>query len=86
MFTKLSRNKLGLVMGGTKKLNLIWKENHPPLQNDENSSLGRLNNLTRNLIRLRVQKLMIKLKEDQIREDIVERVTKSEKNVDIQKK
>ena len=29
---------------------------------------------------------MIKLKEDQIREDIVERVTKSEKNVDIQKK
>ena len=29
---------------------------------------------------------MIKLKEDQIREDIVERVTKSEKSVDIQKK
>ena len=29
---------------------------------------------------------MLKLKEDQIREDIVERVTKSEKNVDIQKK
>ena len=29
---------------------------------------------------------MIKLKEDQIREDIVERITKSEKNVDIQKK
>ena len=86
MFTELSRNKLGLVMGSTKKLNLIQKENHPPLQNDKNSSLGRLNNLTRNLIRLRVQKLMIKLKEDQIREDIVERVTKSEKNVDIQKK
>lgn len=29
---------------------------------------------------------MIKLKEDQIREDIIERVTKSEKSVDIQKK
>ena len=29
---------------------------------------------------------MIKLKEDQIREDIVERVTKSEKSVGIQKK
>ena len=54
MFTKLSRNKLGLVLGSTKKLNLIWKENHPPLQNDENSSLERLNNVTRNLIRLRV--------------------------------
>ena len=29
---------------------------------------------------------MIKLKEDQIREDIIERVTNSEKSVDIQKK
>ena len=30
--------------------NLIWKENHCPLQNNEVNSLGRLHSLTKNLI------------------------------------
>ena len=45
------REELGHGSGGYYEINSMWKENHPPLQNKESSSLGRLNNLTRNLNR-----------------------------------
>ena len=51
MFRKNSGINLGVVLGmggGDYKTNLISKENHPPLQNNGSSSLGRLRNLTRN--------------------------------------
>ena len=51
MFRKNSGINLGVVLGmggGYYKTNLISKENHPPLQNNGSSSLGRLRNLTRN--------------------------------------
>ena len=35
---------------GNYETNLIWKENHCPLQNNEVNSLGRLRSLTKNLI------------------------------------
>ena len=60
--------------------NLFWKEKRLPLQNNKSSSLGRLRNLIRNLNRLKC----LEVKQDQIREGIVERVTEREKCVDIQ--
>ena len=80
MFTK----NLGVILGGYYETNLIWIENHPPLQNNKSSSLGRLNNLIRNLNRSK-RESYDKVRQDQIRVDIVERVTESEKSVDIQK-
>ena len=51
IFMKNSENTLGLVLGGGYDTNSTWKENHQPLQNNESSSLGKLNNLIRNLNR-----------------------------------
>ena len=63
--------------------NLIWKEKRPLLQ--ILSSLGRLNNLIRILNRSKSLEDYDKVMQDQIGEGIEERVTESEKSVDIQK-
>ena len=51
MFTKKFREQIERGSGGYYETNLIWKENHSPLQNNESRSFGRLNNLIRNLNR-----------------------------------
>ena len=56
-----------------------------PLRIKESSSLGILNNLIRNLNCSKSLEPYDKVLQDQIREGIVERVTESEKSVDIQK-
>ena len=58
---------------------LIWKENHPPLQNNEKSSLGRLNNSIRNLNRSKNPEAYDKIMQKQIARGIVEKVTESGK-------
>ena len=73
------REQLGLSLGGYYETNLIWRENHPSLQNNESNSLGRLNNLIRNLNRSKSLEAYDKVVQDQIRESIVERVLESEK-------
>ena len=45
------REQLGRGPGEYYETNLVWKENHPPLRNNVSSSLGRLNNLIRDLNR-----------------------------------
>ena len=45
------REQLGRGPRGYNETSLIWKENHPPLRNNEKSNLGRLNDLIRNLNR-----------------------------------
>ena len=42
------REQNGRGPGGYYEANLIWKENHLPLQDNESSSSGRLHNLIRN--------------------------------------
>ena len=79
------REQLGRGPGGYYKTDLIGKENHPPIQNNETSSLGRLNNLIRNLNRSESLEAYDKVMQDKIREGIVEKVTESGKSIDIQK-
>ena len=43
------QKQLGRSDEGWYETNLIWKEKHPPLNNNKSGSLGRLNNLYRNL-------------------------------------
>ena len=62
------------------KINLIWKENHLSLQNNESNSLERLNSLIRNLSCSKSLEAYDKVMQDQTREGIVERVTESEKS------
>ena len=45
------QKQLGRSDKGWYETNLIWKEKHPPLNNNKSGSLGRLNNLLRNLSR-----------------------------------
>ena len=45
------QKQLGCSDEGWYETNLIWKEKHPPLNNNKSGSLGRLNNLLRNLSR-----------------------------------
>ena len=45
------QKQLGRSDEGWYETNLIWKEKHPPLNNNKSGSLGRLNNLLRNLSR-----------------------------------
>ena len=45
------QTQLGCSDEGWYETNLIWKEKHPPLNNNKSGSLGRLNNLLRNLSR-----------------------------------
>ena len=45
------QRQLGRSDEGWYETNLIWKEKHPPLNNNKSGSLGRLNNLLRNLSR-----------------------------------
>ena len=45
------QTQLGCSDEGWYETNLIWKEKHPPLNNNKSGSFGRLNNLLRNLIR-----------------------------------
>ena len=44
------QKQLGCSDEGWYETNLIWKEKHPPLNNNKSGSFGRLNNLLRNLI------------------------------------
>ena len=85
MFTKKFRKQLGRCPGGYYKTNLICKENHPLLQNNESRSLGRLNKLIRNLNRSKSLEVYDKALQGQIRKVNVGRVTESEKSVDTQK-
>ena len=55
------------------------------MQNNESGSLGRLKNLIKNLNRSKSLEAYDKFMQDKIGEGIVERVTESEKSVDIQK-
>ena len=82
---KKFREQLGRGSAGYYETNFIWKENYPPLTNNESSSLGRINNLIRNLNCSKCLEAYDKVMQDPIREGIVERVTESEKIVDIQK-
>ena len=54
--------------------NLIWKENHCPLQNNEVNSLGRLHSLTKNLIWSNKVGEYDKIIQEQINEGIIEKV------------
>ena len=45
------QKQLGRSDEGWYETNLIWKEKHPPLNNNRSGSLARLNNLLRNLSR-----------------------------------
>ena len=45
------QKQLGRSDEGWYETNLIWKEKHPPLNNNKSGSLGRLNNLLHNLSR-----------------------------------
>ena len=73
------REQLGRGPGVYYETSLIWKENHPPLRNNEKSSLERLNNLIRNLNRSKNLEAYDKIMQEQIAEGIVENVTESEK-------
>ena len=73
------REQLGRGPGGYYETSLIWKENHPPLRNNEKSSLGRLNNLIRNLNRSKNLEAYDKIMQEQIAGGIVEKVTESGK-------
>ena len=46
------QKQLGRSDEGWYETNLIWKEKHPPLNNNKSGRLGRLNNLLRNLSRI----------------------------------
>ena len=69
------RKQLGRGPEGYHETSLIWKENHSPPRNNEKSSLGRLNNLIRNLNLEAYDKIM----QGQIAGGIVEKVTESGK-------
>ena len=73
------REQLGRGSGGYYETGLIWKENHLPLRNNEKSSLGRLNNLIRNLNRSKNLEAYDKIMQEQIAGGIVEKVTGSGK-------
>ena len=46
------QKQLGRSDEGWYETTLIWKEKHPPLNNNKSGGLGRLNNLLRNLSRI----------------------------------
>ena len=73
------REQFGCGPGGYYETSLIWKENHPPLQNYEKSSLRRLNNLIRNLNRSKNLEAYDKIMQEQIAGGIVEKLTESGK-------
>ena len=62
------REHFGSGPGGGYDTNSIWKENHQPLQNNESGSLGKLNNLIRNLNRSKSLEAYDKIMQDQITE------------------
>ena len=62
--------QLGRDPEGYHETNLIWKENHPSLQNNKSSSLGRLSNLIRNLNRLKSVEAYDKLRKIKLEKDL----------------
>ena len=55
-------------------MNLIWKDNNPPLKNNKSSSLGRLSSLVKNLTHRNQLERYDNIIQDQINEGIVEEV------------
>ena len=71
------RKQLGRDSLGNYEANLIWKENHPPLRNNEVNSLGRLHSLIKNLIRSNKLGEYAKIIQEQIHESIIEKVSET---------
>ena len=70
------RKQLGRGPEGYYETNLIWKESHPKLLNNEYNSIGRLQNLTRNLIRRKKLDQYDQIMQEQKDEGIIEQVQK----------
>ena len=71
------RKQLGRDSFENYETNLIWKENHPPLRSKEVNSLGRLHNLTKNLILSNKLGEYDKIIQEQINEGIIESVSET---------
>ena len=67
------QKQLGRRPGGFYKTNLIWKDNHPPLEKKKSSSLGRLSSFIRRKSTHKKQRYD-SIIQDQIKEAIVEKV------------
>ena len=57
-------------------MNLIWKDNHPPLKSNKSNSLVRLSSLVKNLTHRNQLERYDNIIQDQIKEGIVEKVDK----------
>ena len=67
------QKQLGRRPGGFYKTNLIWKDNHPPLEKKKSSSLGRLSSFITRKSTHKKQRYD-SIIQDQIKEAIVEKV------------
>ena len=77
------QKQLGHSDEGCYETNSIWKEKHPPLNKNKSGSLGRLNNLYRNLSRNNQLETYDEIIREQQKAGIVETV---DRNVNCQKR
>ena len=75
LFTESLENTRDSV--GNYETNVIWKENYPQLRSNELTSLGRLNSLTKNLIRSNKFGEYNDIIQERINEGIIEKVNET---------